>query len=101
MYTFIHCRILEREDSAFCHDGFSMEQHRPHQKREQQQHDDTANLVSQFIIEEILVTMRKSLGMETKSYLEEEQHHLIGHSHLISKYYKINIIVIKKVKGNS
>ena len=40
----------------------------------QQQHDDTAYLVLQFIIEEISVMMRKRLEMETKSYPKEEQH---------------------------
>ena len=45
----------------------------PQGGRTQLWHDDTANLVSQFIIEEISLTMRKSLKMEAKSYLEEEQ----------------------------
>ena len=73
MDTFVHCRIHEREQSVFCHDGYSVKQHIFQGGREQQQHNDTANLVSKFIMEEILVTMRKRLEMEAKSYAEEEQ----------------------------
>ena len=73
MYTFVHCRIREREQSAFFNDGYSNEQHKPQGGRKQQQHDDTANLVLQFIIEEIPVTMRKGLEIEPKSYPQEEQ----------------------------
>ena len=73
MYTFVCGRIYERQQSAFCHDGYSMDHHTHQGRRKQQQHDDTANLVLQFIIEEISVPMRKVLEMEAKSYPEEEQ----------------------------
>ena len=53
---------------------YSIEQHIPQEGWKQQQHDDRANLVWWFINEEILLTMRKSLEMEAKSYPQEEQH---------------------------
>ena len=50
-----------------------MDQH-PHQGGwKKQQHVDAANLVSQFIHDEISVTMRKRLEMETMSYQPDEQ----------------------------
>ena len=72
MYTFFF-RIHEREQCAFCHDGYSNEQYTPWRGQKQQQHDDTANMVLQFIIEEISVIMRRRLEMEGKSYPQEEQ----------------------------
>ena len=74
MYTFVDCIIHEKDQSAFCHDGYYMEQHTPQGGWKQQQHDDTTNLVIQFINEEISVTMRKILEMEAKSHPQEEQH---------------------------
>ena len=73
MYTFVNCRTHEREQSAFCHDGYSMEQHTSQGGKKQQQHDDTANLVLYFTIEKIAVTTWKDLEKEAKSYPEEEQ----------------------------
>ena len=74
MYTSVCFRIHEREQSAFCHDSYSMEKHTSLGGQKQQQHDDAANLVSQFINEEISVTMRKTLEMEGKSYPQDDQH---------------------------
>ena len=74
MYTFVYCRIHEREQSIFGSDGYSIKQHTPQGGWEQQQCDDTANLISQFINEEISVTMRKRLEMEVKSYPQDDQH---------------------------
>ena len=34
-----------REQSAFCHDGYPIEQHIPQEGQKQQQHDDTVNMV--------------------------------------------------------
>ena len=94
MYTFVHFRFLEREQSAFCHYGYSMKQHTPKGGRKQQQHDNTANLVSQFIIEE-------KLEREAKSYLEEEQQSSQLSLPFDIKIQSINITCHKKVKGSS
>ena len=53
----------------------------------QQQHDDKASLVSQFINEEISVTMKKWSD--------------ICHSHVISKYNANNVTCHQNVKGSS
>ena len=53
MHKLVFLGICEREQNAFCHDGYSNEQHTPQGGQKQQPHDDTAILVSQFINEEI------------------------------------------------
>ena len=68
MYILVCLRIHEREQSTFFHDVYSNEQYTHQGGWKQQQHDHTANLVSQFINEEISVTMRERLEMETKFY---------------------------------
>ena len=37
---------FKREQSAFCHDGYSVEKHTPQGGWKQQQHDNAANLIS-------------------------------------------------------
>ena len=75
MYTLVHCRIHEREQSAFCHDGYSMEQHTSIREEGSSNNMMTQlTLVLQGINEEISVTMRKRLEMKAKSYPQEEQH---------------------------
>ena len=72
MYKIVYLKIHEREQCAFCNDGFFLAKHTHQGGRKQQQHDVTANLVLQFIIEEISDTMRKNLEMKAKSYLQKE-----------------------------
>ena len=101
MYTFGHHRIHEREQSAFCYDDYSMEQQTPQGGWKQQQHDDTANIVSQFINEEISLAMRKRLEMTTKSYPQEKQHSSQLSLPFDLKINAINIICHQNVKGSS
>ena len=65
--------FMKREQNAFGHDGYSMDQYTPQGGWKQQQHDDSANGVLQFINEEISVMMRNRLEMEGKSYSQEVQ----------------------------
>ena len=74
MHLFVHWIIHERVQSAFCHYGYSVEQHPPQGGQKQQQHNDTANLFSQFINKETSVTKRKRLEMKAKSYPQKEQY---------------------------
>ena len=64
-----------------------MEQHIPQGGRKQQQHDDTANLVLQFINEEI------SVDLKWKPTLIQKKGNSFpsSHSHSIFKYNAINI----------
>ena len=76
-----------------------MNQYPPQGGQKQQQHDDTANLDSQIINEEISVTMRKRLEIEAISYRPDETQSSQLSLHLISKYNTINITCHQKSQG--
>ena len=90
MYTFVYLRIHEIEQSVFCHDGCTNEQH-THQEDGSSNNMNTANLVSQFINEEISVKMRKGWRWKPSLINKEINIHLSCHSHLISNFNANNI----------
>ena len=51
-----------------------MDQHPPQGGWKQQNHDDTAKVVLNFTMEEILMTVRKWLEMEEIPYQQDEQY---------------------------
>ena len=74
--TFVHCGIHQREQVLFammatpwsnCKSSYTSG------RKETATTDDAANQISQFMIEEILLTKINGLEMEAKSYQKEEK----------------------------